>query len=860
MSGLKAFFKLVCLLSIALIGSDLLSSSVLLAVEPALRLQYFQALRDRGLFTVAEEYAGSHLALPGISPDDRIDLTLELATTLLEHGIVATESQRAELWSAAERTVAGLDSLDLPPLQAMKRDAWLNQARSQQACTLAFESQLLPDDRFIRQQALTRLQASVTALQAKLVPDPDEERRSSSPRRPLPAEISLREHLRQQTIAALIDCLLWQAEITPSGPDRAASLLEADRLTEQALRVNPREEINARSGLQRLRLFRLQRDERQAMALISRLTDQAGPVFRDALLAEQLRLLLSLQQARQAADIIAQRLNQNKTLSDELRAVCVQVWLACARQAARQSDPTQAQKFETAAESQIPHIGGRWRQMAVLQLEHARLDQKYGPQVAALKRQAASAWRHRHPTEAADLFLQGAQQAADQQHPRDSFELQLAGASILIQSEQWPQAIAALEQALRIAPDLQQAAQADLLRCFALGRQNKNSSVYEQALRDHLARFAAEPTRWDAVRMLAALKEQAGHPAEALDLYRQIPAEHPLRTIADERIIALLTPKLPAGGRSDSGPTPSSPPAALSLEPALSPEQNAELKQIVERHARSPESLTPEQARILLSAGRVLLNSDQQPLDRIVEALRRAVQAHARQLQQNQTLPPEWNSIAQETLQLKILFLAHRQQWDEARALLTQLEQADAGMLLAVLSGMNVQLETMNPQERHELGHLARQAVQNLQTRRSQLTPEQTQLLDQAAAQASLAIEDWPAALQGFEALHARSPRNPEYLRQIIAASLGQGLPADLQRATDTARQLERLYKAGSPDWIEARLLLAEIDLRAGKPSDARKLLEITTTLYPQLGTPALQERAARLQSRLEQQPARQAP
>jgi hypothetical protein len=64
--------------------------------------QYFDQLRQRNLFSLAESYAMSRLAQPNLPRARRIQITVELSRTLCRHASYASEQQQPELWARAK--------------------------------------------------------------------------------------------------------------------------------------------------------------------------------------------------------------------------------------------------------------------------------------------------------------------------------------------------------------------------------------------------------------------------------------------------------------------------------------------------------------------------------------------------------------------------------------------------------------------------------------------------------------------------------------------------------------------------------------------------------------------------------------
>ena len=73
---------------------------------------YFEQLRQRGLFSLAESDAISRLAGENLSLATETELTIELSRTLAEHARFAPDAERDELWERAHSLVQDLIDRD----------------------------------------------------------------------------------------------------------------------------------------------------------------------------------------------------------------------------------------------------------------------------------------------------------------------------------------------------------------------------------------------------------------------------------------------------------------------------------------------------------------------------------------------------------------------------------------------------------------------------------------------------------------------------------------------------------------------------------------------------------------------------
>ncbi|SFH84563.1 hypothetical protein [Planctomicrobium piriforme] len=830
---MSPFRKSLCAWSLAvgLIAANAFAVAANSDAEPT--ANYFEALRARALFVLAEDFATRQLGRSTLSRERRTQLTLELGETLLEHGSFASGSQREELWDAARQRVA--DLLRNEPVNPRQGDLkfWLARLSARQGATLAWESTLTPDDVSLRDSAITALRQGIAELRAdietrgRFAPEGDKKLAATVLR-----EREIQNQRARYDLALAETCL---AEISATGTERTALLIDAATLGEMLGRIPAEDLQSEKISLLRARIARLQGDERLARLLLS----GANGTDADAVLAEQIRLELSLNKVDAAFQLLKTRLQETRPLSDELRAMVVQSLVTAARLAQQQQNPARLGEYLAEARKQQALTGGKWRREATVRLDRFQQEQELGPELAAAVRHAAAAWQSGQALQAADDYATATRLAAKAGKQDQALELGLTGASILVKNEAWAKAVSQLTELIRLAPQHPRAAEADLLRCYAIGRQNATSAEFQQALQDHLLRYSSSATRWDAVRMLGASAELQQRLPAAIAFYRQIPADHAARDEADLRTLSLLATLLTNSPQSTALATEAREEvirSATRIRAQTTPWSAAQCEILLQgaRLLLSPALATPADAERLLGLVQIRIDNEQEQASR-----------------QQAELSPEWKALKQSTLQLRIIALAGQQKLDEARQLLQTLKSAEPTLLLSVLSSLNAMAGQIDPQRRYELGHLQLQTIQELHPHRDRLNPDQQRLLDLATAEAATAVGNWSEAIDRYQTLLAAAPSDGKLIRSLIDVSKSQGLPADLKRAAELWQQLEKLAATGSPEWIEARIEQSALLLQMGDRAAARKLLGVTRTLYPQMGTPELRQRGDALWEQL---------
>ena len=95
--------RMALLCAMGLITAAAVQDVVLKADETHAR--YFEQLRSRSLFSLAEGYAIFRLSQSNLSPSLQTELTVELSRTLAEHACFLPEDQQQEFWRRARATV-----------------------------------------------------------------------------------------------------------------------------------------------------------------------------------------------------------------------------------------------------------------------------------------------------------------------------------------------------------------------------------------------------------------------------------------------------------------------------------------------------------------------------------------------------------------------------------------------------------------------------------------------------------------------------------------------------------------------------------------------------------------------------------
>jgi hypothetical protein len=105
-------------------------------------------------------------------------------------------------------------------------------------------------------------------------------------------------------------------------------------------------------------------------------------------------------------------------------------------------------------------------------------------------------------------------------------------------------------------------------------------------------------------------------------------------------------------------------------------------------------------------------------------------------------------------------------------------------------------------------------------------------------------LKNWPDALDALA---------PEVQADLASLALDAG---EAQRALEVNRAMARRHPSGSKPWFQARLGEAEALLELRETEKARRLLDATETLHPEIGGERLRRQYEALRERLEREQA----
>ena len=273
---------------------------------------------------------------------------------------------------------------------------------------------------------------------------------------------------------------------------------------------------------------------------------------------------------------------------------------------------------------------------------------------------------------------------------------------------------------------------------------------------------------------------------------------------------------------------------------------------------KAEEPLATQHAELLLLGARIRLNQSQpdfagadQFLDRVLTAtppeLGPEVDAET---VSRYTVTAEQQAMAR---QLRIVSFAGTGRVTEAGAILSKAISQGPDQLLVLLDGLSAATAGQSVALQTSLGQLQLDAVRRSRIDVTRLPAEQRVPFLLRIAEASELAGKLPQAADTYARLIRERPNDLAVRRNL--ARLRSTLPgqANQQRAKEHWKKIEAKYKAGSNDWMEARVEIIRCHVQLGEDELAKKLLTVTQLLYRKSGTAETRQRLAAVAKQLKQ-------
>lgn len=811
------------------------------AEEPRSRVEadqrYFEGLRSRGLYSLAETAGLNLLQRTTVTPPQRAELAVELSRTFAAHAAqVESDAEQQELYERSREAVLSLlaEAPDHPSRLLLIAQSLFVAAGEVELLRWRYE--LTPEDS-LRSRAAKLAATAVPALEqlSETLTAELKKTAQASDAVLTPARMrSLERHVRFHLARLRINLAYF---FPPQAPDRAEALNQAEQALRRLAGGFHGEDITWQSQLSLIETMRLKGDFSAAARMIDALRQDAPPpAILDDAVAEQAELLLAEGKPADAADRIRTHRAPSRELNGRLTALLVQSLQELSELMRAKKELPLADELLAEAHQLTDRLGqrepGYWLLRCRRRLSEANAARQYGPVAGPLMRSAAGDAAAGHIDEAVAAYSQAFRAAASDGSLDAAVEAGRAAASLLIRQQQYEPAAELLSEILRTAGAHPKAAELDLLRAVVLGlswQQHPDQAHrerYTDALQAHREQFPSAPSAGEATWLLAELEETRRQSSAAIKLYAAIPAGHPRYPAA---LVAIARCGETVILRLRELQQPSA-----EWEAAIIDRLVPSVKPILKSASSGP--LTMEQAELLLRTARLLLiriQPDYASADQLLARLLSEPPPDAPAQSQRLT------ALQQTATGLRVISLAAQGQSDAAAQLIQQFSSSqDRNVLpMDLLNGLNSAARTLDASARQRTGELQLLLLNRLET---PVEPDRRNAFLRAKLEACELAGRSQEAADVCLALLQTAPQDNVLLKKAATLRALSSRAEDQQQARDLWQRLESRLKSGSAEWQEARLHVIQLDVQQGQVDDARKLLKITRLLSPEPATPAL--------------------
>jgi hypothetical protein len=822
----------------------------------AARELYFNGLRERGLYSLAETVCLTQLEQSDMTLPERTAIVIELSRTFAAHASSsAAFEDQTELLQRARFVIDDLLASSVLHPQRVLLEVQSAFVAASEVEVLRWQDELSPLPGKAREQAL-QLSESLLVTFADLIERMADELRNRprvvSSDRLSPYRIRGLKRTSEYRLGML---LLDRARLFEAGSaDQAEALLAAKDRFRDLAGGEPDERITLQSQLSLIEATRLSGDAAIALRMCETLLEDQPPAgIRNEVIAEKIESLLALDRSTDAADELREFRRNPQMATGRLLFLNVLVLLGLSEVAAENGDASLATELRYEAAGFAARAGvetpGYWSLRARRLITAGDAVAEFGPEAAPHVERGRSFFKAGQIADAIVSYRTGWQLLRESERVEQASEVGYTLGSLLLNEDQFEEAQAVLNDVAAVAAGTPRAVQADFLRLFALARlyQRQPSRVrreaYVAALEQHREEFPEADSFGDATWMLAQLQEARLQTTLALRLYTEIPeshARHGQAIVGVARCGETILDRLRKLGKPRAD-----------WEAAIM----GEIAEQVRPLANGDAPLTASEGELLLRTARLLL-SFQQPdfssadrlLDRLIVAQAAVPESADVPLAESAAARQTFVSFQRSAQALKVVSLAGTGQSLDAKLLLNRLgtdqpdSLADVLKLLAEASGAKIDRATGS-------------VLGELQVRAMELS---TVDLD------SLPIERQIPLRLALADAHEQSGMAGSAARELAIVS--DALPADralrwrlarlqlasreldlIVKAKGVWRGIENQSKAGSNDWLEARRRVIECCLALDQTDEAGKLLKITMLLYPQGGSPETRDALDRL-------------
>lgn len=806
--------------------------------------KYFDGLRSRGLYSLAETLCHRKLS------DQNLDLVIstryavELSRTLTEHSRAATTlADQTELLQQARQAVETMLETRRNHPQQILLESQLAFVSAFEVESLRWRVDLSPYDRPLADRALQTADSLIPELE-RLDQQAGELARIRKldvlGEKLLPYQLRALQRAIQLRLGST---LLEKARLFPdSSPDQADALVKASEVLRSLAAISSNDLTMWQSQLTYTTTLRLRGTPAMAWSMINAMRADNPPAeIQDALAVEHVELLLDEKRYTDAADFLRQYQTETRRLTGPLSFLKARVFLQLSQLATENNRPDLASELlkEVHQAIRVATTTGNsyWASRAQNLLADEQSRNTYGAEVGALVREGQSLFAAGKTSAATQRYGQAFTTAQSRNANEDAAEIGYTYGSLLLQQKQFSEAATVFRLVTTLHAQGPRTADADLLAAWCLGmefRDNPTSDqreAYMAALSHHRTTYTESATAAEAGWMLAQLQEQRLQTTEALKLYAAVPeghARYPDSMIGVARCSETILNRLRRLNKSRT-----------EWEPAIV----GLLSPYIHSAMDSESRLTSIHAEFLVRTSRILLTLEQpdfESADGLLQHVLASASASADNPEQSPQLPPDMIETA---TGLRVVSLTGLGETDAAASLLRSTILLDRARLRGILDGLSSVSKLLPQDQKKHVGQIQLTAVELAGLNVLTLSEQELDKFGPVIASAFEETGQTGRAVQILNRLLARQPKDTTMRRRVAEMLLRTGKPADITAAQLQFRKLEASFKTGTDVWMDARIHVIEIALALKNFDEARKLLKVTRLLYPKLDNDDLNRR-----------------
>ncbi len=806
--------------------------------------QYFDGLRSRGLYSLAETVCHRKISEANLDLITRTRYAVELSRTLTQHSQNApTMDAQTELLKQARQVIDRVLKARPNHPQQILLESQLAFVSVCELEGLRWRVDLAPYDKSLSEQARQLADSTIPELQ-RLDSQADEQARNRKidvlGERLEPHQLrSLQRAIQLRLGLAFLE----KARLYPeSSPDRADALVRASEVLKRLAAVAVNDPTMWESQLAYATTLRLRGNLAAARNMLEAIREDKPPVsIQDALTVEHVELLIVEDRFTDAADFLREYRATQPQLNGPLNFLMARVFLRLSQIAADKDRPELAaelqQEVQRAIQVAITTGSSYWAARAQNLLADEKSRNTYGAEVGALVREGQSLFASGEIANAAERYSQAFEKAQQQRANQAAAEIGYAFGSILLKQNQHAEAARVFSRVTSLDQSGERAADADLLAAWCLGMLFRDSptrehrEAYMVALDRHRLTFSDSVTASEATWMLAQLQEQRLQTTEALKLYISVPNNHARyheAMIGIARCAETILNRL----RRLNKPRSEWEQAIVNL---LSP--------YIQTAMNSQAELSASEADFLIRSSRILISLEQPDFNSADGLLQHILVSAAQDNPPRQTPLPQ--DIVETATGLRIVSLTGRGNTEAAADLLKSTVLLDRTRLTGILSGLSSVAEYLSDDQRRKVGRIQLTAMELAGFNPTALADKDLDTFGPVIASAFEMTDQLENAVEILNRLLSQRPSDAAMRRRVADLLLQTGDPTAIADARAQFRKLESTLKAGSDEWMDARIHVIEAAIQLKEFEDARKLLKVTQLLYPNPSTDDFKRRLA---------------